>query len=51
VEIKDLTGAGDTFLSALVREYLNSKDIRRSIEFANKCATVVVQQKGVNTIK
>ena len=51
VEIKDLTGAGDTFLAALVREYLNSKDIRKSIEFANKCATVVVQQKGVNTIK
>lgn len=51
VEIKDLTGAGDTFLAALVREYLISKDIRKSIEFANKCATVVVQQKGVNTIK
>jgi len=50
VEIKDLTGAGDTFLSALVREYLNSKDIRRSIEFANACATIVVQQKGVNII-
>jgi len=51
VEIKDLTGAGDTFLSALVREYLDSKDIRKSIEYANKCATVVVQQKGVNTVR
>lgn len=50
VEIKDLTGAGDTFLSGLVHNYLNTRDIKQSIKFANKCATIVVQQKGVNII-
>ncbi len=50
VEIKDLTGAGDSFLSALVYSYLNDKDILRAIKYANDCATKVVQQKGVNTI-
>ena len=50
VEIKDLTGAGDSFLAALVCSYLNDKDIVSAIKFANDCATKVVQQKGVNTI-
>lgn len=50
VEIKDLCGAGDTFMSALCVEYLRSKNINKSINFANACATKVVQMKGVNTI-
>ena len=50
VEIKDLSGAGDTFLSGFVYEYLKSKDAEEAIKFANKCATIVVQQKGVNVI-
>ena len=50
VEIKDLSGAGDTFLAAMVAKYLETINIRTSLRFANKCATVVVQQKGVNTI-
>ena len=51
VEIKDLTGAGDTFLTALVYQYLKSdSNIIEAIIFANECATQVVQQKGVNTI-
>jgi len=51
VEIKDLTGAGDTFLSALVYQYVSSEgDILSAIDFANECATLVVQQKGVNTL-
>jgi len=51
VEIKDLTGAGDTFLAALVFKYLIDESIYDSIKFANECATLVVQQKGVNTIR
>jgi D-beta-D-heptose 7-phosphate kinase/D-beta-D-heptose 1-phosphate adenosyltransferase len=47
VSIKDNSGAGDSFLSGLVTEYLNTKNIDTAIEFANKCATVVVQQRGV----
>ena len=50
VEIKDLSGAGDSFLAALVCGYLRDRDIGKSIEFANICATQVVQQKGVSTI-
>ena len=50
VEIKDLSGAGDTFMAALAVEYLKSKDVEKSIVFANKCATQVVQMKGVNVI-
>ena len=50
VEIKDLCGAGDTFMAALCVKYLKTKDIDQSIVFANECATEVVQKKGVNTI-
>jgi len=48
VEIKDLTGAGDTFLAGLVCQFVKTEDISGSIIFANECATKVVQQKGVN---
>ena len=51
VEIKDLSGAGDSFLAGLVCEYLKDRDVGKSIEFANRCATRVVQQKGVSTLK
>jgi D-glycero-beta-D-manno-heptose-7-phosphate kinase len=50
VEIKDLAGAGDTFLSGFVASYIKTKNIDESLIFANKCATIVVQQKGVNLI-
>jgi D-glycero-beta-D-manno-heptose-7-phosphate kinase len=50
VEIKDLSGAGDTFLSGFVYQYLKDKDVEEAIKFANKCATIVVQQKGVNVV-
>ena len=50
VEIKDLSGAGDTFLAGFVYEYLKNRDVEDAIKFANKCATIVVQQKGVNVI-
>jgi len=50
VEIKDLTGAGDSFLTGFVYRYLETKDVSDALKFANECATKVVQQKGVNTI-
>jgi len=50
VEIKDLCGAGDTFMASLCVHYLRTKDIDQSIKYANLCATKVVQKKGVNTI-
>lgn len=50
VEIKDISGAGDTFLSGLVVGYLKSNSISDGIQFANKCATKVVQKIGVSVI-
>lgn len=50
VQIKDVSGAGDTFLSGLVAEYILTKDIEKAIVFAQQCATVVVQKQGVATI-
>lgn len=46
VEVVDVTGAGDTFLSALAYKYLETKDLRQSMEFANKAASVTVQHLG-----
>jgi D-beta-D-heptose 7-phosphate kinase/D-beta-D-heptose 1-phosphate adenosyltransferase len=45
--IRDLSGAGDTFIAALVAEFIKSNDIRSAIAFANRCAAWVVSQKGV----
>ena len=48
VEIKDTSGAGDTFVAGLCVRYTKTKDIDVSIRFANSCATQVVQRKGVS---
>tara|TARA_R110002020_G_scaffold78488_6_gene197352 strand:- start:1681 stop:2412 length:732 start_codon:yes stop_codon:yes gene_type:complete len=50
VEIKDTSGAGDTFISALCVQYCREENIHKAIEFANKCATTVVQKRGVSVI-
>jgi D-beta-D-heptose 7-phosphate kinase/D-beta-D-heptose 1-phosphate adenosyltransferase len=50
VPVKDVSGAGDTFLSGLVVEYLKAKDIKKAINFAQECTTIVVQKSGVSTI-
>lgn len=47
VEVVDVCGAGDTFLSALVFEYLNTKDMILAIKFANKASAISVQHSGV----
>ena len=50
VEIKDSSGAGDTFISALVVKFVETSNIEQSINFANQCATAVVQKRGVSTV-
>jgi bifunctional ADP-heptose synthase (sugar kinase/adenylyltransferase) len=50
VTIKDVSGAGDTFISSLVLEWLRTGEIDIAIKFAQECATVVVQKQGVVTI-
>ena len=47
VEIKDLSGAGDTFLAGLIAKYLEEECIKKAIVFANECATVAVQRRGI----
>jgi len=51
VEVKDMSGAGDTFMASLVCKFLKTKDIYQSILFANQCASEVVQRKGVVTVE
>ena len=50
VLVKDISGAGDTFLAGLVAEYTQSKNIELAISFAQECTTIVVQKSGVSTI-
>jgi sugar/nucleoside kinase (ribokinase family) len=50
IEVRDLSGAGDTFMASLVISYLKTNNIERSIEYANDCATKVVQKRGVVTL-
>ena len=50
VPIKDVSGAGDTFLSALAFDYIKNRDIIKAIRFAQKCTTKVVQKIGVSTV-
>jgi bifunctional ADP-heptose synthase (sugar kinase/adenylyltransferase) len=50
VEVKDVVGAGDTFLAGLVFKYIQTKNIETSILFANKCSTNVVQKRGVAVV-
>jgi D-beta-D-heptose 7-phosphate kinase/D-beta-D-heptose 1-phosphate adenosyltransferase len=47
VEVADVCGAGDTFLSALVYEYLNTKDLFQAIKFAIRAGAITVQHLGV----
>ena len=51
VSIKDVSGAGDTFMAALTVEFLKTNDITKAIEFANECSTKVVQKRGVTVIQ
>lgn len=51
VEVKDVTGAGDSFFAALLVKYVETGNIEKAIAFANKCASEVVQHKGVTVIQ
>ena len=46
VEVFDVCGAGDTFLSALAYKYLETSDIGSAIQFANRAAALTVQHNG-----
>lgn len=50
IEVRDLSGAGDTWMASFVYSYVDTKNIEKSIGFANDNATIVVQKRGVTTI-
>jgi bifunctional ADP-heptose synthase (sugar kinase/adenylyltransferase) len=51
VDVKDTSGAGDTFIAALAYGFISQQDISSAIKFANKCSTQIVQKKGTAKIK
>jgi len=50
VDVFDLSGAGDSFLAALVAKQLETNNIDEAIKYANKKASEIVQQRGVGAI-
>jgi D-beta-D-heptose 7-phosphate kinase/D-beta-D-heptose 1-phosphate adenosyltransferase len=50
VPVKDISGAGDTFLAGLVVEYMKTNDILKAINFAQECTEIVIQKHGVSTV-
>ena len=52
VDVRDTSGAGDTFLAGLVYAYIKCTigsfdlQISEAIKFANRCSTQIVQKKG-----
>lgn len=50
VEVKDMSGAGDTFIATLALKYVVTKNIESSIQYANDSSTLVVQHRGVTKI-
>lgn len=49
IDVRDVCGAGDTFLAGLVIKYIETKDVSQSIKFANECSSKVVSKFGVST--
>ena len=50
VDVKDVAGAGDSFLAGLIFKYIQTNSIENSIQFANRCSTQVVQKRGVSIV-
>jgi len=51
VEVKDVSGAGDSFLSGLIYKYLETKDINVSLYYANLVARTAVAERGVSIVR
>jgi len=49
-DIRDTSGAGDSFMAALVAEFLITSNIEKSIKAANTAASRVVRTRGVGVI-
>lgn len=49
-EVRDVSGAGDTFLAAFSYSYTATKNTETAIGFAQDCCQKVIRKKGVSTI-
>lgn len=50
VQVFDVSGAGDSFISGLCVQYLLKKDLAIAIKFANLCASNVVKKIGTSVV-
>ena len=50
VEVRDVSGAGDTFFASFICAYIISGSFEESIDFANKCSLQVVQKSGTSIL-
>jgi len=48
VEVKDTSGAGDTFIASFAKKFIETVNVEESIIYANECSTKVVQKRGVS---
>lgn len=46
IKVVDTTGAGDTFLGALITQLYQDVDFQRAIEFASKASSLAIQHEG-----
>ena len=51
VEVRDSVGAGDSCLAALVVGYLETQDLTKAMDFADKVCTIAVSKPGVVAVK
>jgi bifunctional ADP-heptose synthase (sugar kinase/adenylyltransferase) len=50
VDARDTSGAGDSFMAALVVRFMQTDDIEESIKYANQKASTIVSIRGVGVI-
>ncbi|MDB4317774.1 PfkB family carbohydrate kinase [bacterium] len=49
-QVRDVSGAGDTFLAASATNYLFNQDMHLAIDYAQTCCSIVVSKAGTATI-
>ena len=49
LETIDVSGAGDTFTASFIVKFFETRNVDKSIEFANEMSSIVVSKKGVVT--
>ena len=50
VQRVDSCGAGDTFVASFSKKLAETNNAEEAIKFANECASIVIQQRGVTTL-